>query len=306
MELTISTEIYEDLNKENDSDKFEHISPNFSFSKIFETNLNGVLSIKNTGYNKLFDTNKKEKTFINNLNFKSLDYINDLGLINNFEILIKNFNADSENSSSFKNKIEHNLQGLLQINSKLPLKKESENFFSTLTPIFSAKINPYPNKDISNNDRIIDYSNLFSTNRISSDETLEGGESITFGNEYKIFNQKNPDNEIFGLNLGTSFRRTENEDLPESSYLNKKTSNIVGQMNLKTNEFIEFNYDFSSDNNLGEMNYHKIETSFKLNNFVSSFEFIEENNSIGSESFISNETSYKIDDKRSGRLISTA
>ena len=178
MELIISAEIYEDLNKENDSDKFEHISPNFSFSKIFETNLNGTLSMKNTGYNKLFDTNKKEKTLINNFNFKSLDYINDLGLINNFEILIKNFNADSENSSNFKNKTEHNLQGLLQINSKLPLKKESENFFSTLTPIFSAKINPYPNKDISNNNRIIDYSNLFSTNRISSEETLEGGNQL--------------------------------------------------------------------------------------------------------------------------------
>ena len=90
---------------------------------------------------------------------------------------------------------------------------------------------------------------------------------------------------FFGINLGTSFRRTENEDLPESSYLNKKTPNIVGQMNLKTNEFIEFNYDFSSDNNLGEINYHKIETSFKLNNFISSFEFIEENNSIGNEKF---------------------
>ena len=190
MELIISAEIYEDLNKENDSDKFEHISPNFSFSKIFETNLNGTLSMKNTGYNKLFDTNKKEKDFNKQTLISNLDYINDLGLINNFEILIKNFNADSE-IFQILNKTEHNLQGLLQINSKLPLKKESENFFSTLTPIFSAKINPYPNKDISNNNRIIDYSNLFSTNRISSEETLEGGESITFGcNEYKIFNQK--------------------------------------------------------------------------------------------------------------------
>ena len=39
-------------------------------------------------------------------------------------------------------------------------------------------------------------------------------------------------------------------------------------MNLKTNEFIEFNYDFSSDNNLGEMNYHKVNSSFKVNNLL--------------------------------------
>ena len=69
-------------------------------------------------------------------------------------------------------------------------------------------------------------------------------------------------------------------------------------MNLKKNEFIEFNYDFSSDNNLGEMNYHKVNSSFKVNNFITTFEFIEENNEIGNESFISNETTYKIDDNK--------
>ena len=298
MELTISSEVYEDLNKEKNSDRFEHIAPNFSFSKIFQTNLSGTLSMINTGYNKLFETNRNEKTLINDLKYKSIDYVNNKGFINNFEIILKNFNADSKNSTTFKNKSESNLQGLIQFNSKLPLKKESINYFSTLTPIFSAKINPNPNRNISKNSRIIDYSNIFSTNRISSNETLEGGESITIGNEYKIFSNKKPENEIFGLNLGTSFRRTENDDLPTNSYLNKKTSNIVGQMNLKTNEFIEFNYDFSSDNNLGEMNYHKVNSSFKVNNFITTFEFIEENNEIGDESFISNETTYKIDDNK--------
>lgn len=298
MELSISSEVYEDLNKEKNSDRFEHIAPNFSFSKTFKTNLSGTLSMINTGYNKLFDTNKNEKTLINDLKYKSIDYINNKGFINNFELILKNFNADSKNSTTFKNKSESNLQGLIQFNSKLPLKKEGLNYFSTLTPIFSAKINPNPNKNISKNSRIIDYSNIFSSNRISSNETLEGGESITIGNEYKIFSNKKPENEIFGLNLGTSFRRTENDDLPTNSFLNKKSSNVVGQMNLKTNEFIEFNYDFSSDNNLGEMNYHKVNSSFKVNNFVTTFEFIEENNEIGDESFISNETTYKIDNNK--------
>ena len=48
MELTISSEVYEDLNKEKNSDRFEHIAPNFSFSKIFKTNLSGTLSMINT------------------------------------------------------------------------------------------------------------------------------------------------------------------------------------------------------------------------------------------------------------------
>ena len=69
-------------------------------------------------------------------------------------------------------------------------------------------------------------------------------------------------------------------------------------MNLKTNEFIEFNYDFIADNNIGNFNYHKIKSNFKVNNFVTSFEFVEENNLIGNESFLANETSYNIDNNQ--------
>ena len=47
MELTISSEVYEDLNKEKDSDRFEHIAPNFSFSKTFKTNLSSQRNFPN-------------------------------------------------------------------------------------------------------------------------------------------------------------------------------------------------------------------------------------------------------------------
>ena len=56
-------------------------------------------------------------------------------------------------------------------------------------------------------------------------------------------------------------------------------------MKLSTNKFYELNYNFLSDNNIGEFNYHKIISKFKINNFVSSFEFLEQNNLIGSESY---------------------
>ena len=44
------------------------------------------------------------KKLINDLKYKSIDYINNKGLINNFELIFKNFNADSNNSTTFKNK----------------------------------------------------------------------------------------------------------------------------------------------------------------------------------------------------------
>ena len=68
-------------------------------------------------------------------------------------------------------------------------------------------------------------------------------------------------------------------------------------MNFALNNF-GFNYDFLADNNFGQFNYHKIDTTFKVNNFVTSFEFIEESNDVGNESFYANETSLEFDDNK--------
>ena len=116
----------EDLPLSSLSDKYQLILPNFELTKNFETRFNGSLEMSNLGYNKLFDTNINEKVFINNLTYTSLDEISSRGLIQNFEISLKNFNADSKNSKNLKNKQENNLQGILQFNSKLPLIKNAK------------------------------------------------------------------------------------------------------------------------------------------------------------------------------------
>ena len=126
---------------------------------------------------------------------------------------------------------------------------------------------------------------------------MEGGQSISIGSEYKILSKFNNFNEIFSLNLAASFRDNENSDLPIKSSLGQKTSNIIGQSKIKINDFVDINYDFLGDNNLGNFNYHKIKSNFRVNNFVTSFEFIEESNDIGKESFVSNESSYAFNDQ---------
>ena len=268
-------------------------------SKILDTSFDGSMEISSSGYNKLYNTNINEKILINNLSYKSQDSIKKSGLINNYEFLFKNFNADSKNSSKFKNRSENNIRGIFQFNSKFPLQKSGKKYFSTLTPIFVAKFNPQSNKNINNEERLIDYSNIYSIDRLSSSTTLEGGESVTIGNEFKLFNNIDKSSEIFSLNLAGSFRADENFDLPKSSYISQKTSNLVGQSKIKLNEFLDLEYDFLSDNNLGQFHYHNINSKIKINNFVSTFEFIEEGDEIGNTHFIANETSFKFDDTKS-------
>ena len=299
IEFSLNTEIYEDLSKENSSDKYEFILPNFSLSKTLDTNLDGSMEISSIGYNKLYNTNINEKMLINNLSYKSQDSIKNSGLINNYEFLFKNFNADSKNSSDFKNRLENNIRGIFQFNSKFPLQKKGEKYLSTLTPIFVAKFNPQSNKNINNEERLIDYSNIYSIDRLSSSTTLEGGESVTLGNEFKLFRNIDKSSEIFSLDLAASFRADENLDLPKSSFISQKTSNIVGQSKVKLNKFLDLEYDFLSDNNLGQFHYHNINSKIKINNFVSTFEFIEEGDQIGKTHFIANETSLKFDDTKS-------
>ena len=298
LEFFINAEVYEDLTKENNSDKYEFISPNFNLSKVLNTEFNGTMEIVSSGYNKLFETNINEKVVINNLRYKSFDSINTLGFINNFEFLIKNFNAQSKNSKTLKNKSENSFRSIFQFNSKLPFKKEGQKYSSTITPIIVAKFNPQENKNISNENRMIDYTNIYSIDRINSTGVVEGGESLTFGNEFKLYDNPDFSDELLSINLAASFRENENFDLPKNSFLGQKTSNLIGQTKVKLNEIMDLKYNFLVDNNISDFLYHKIDSKFTINNFVSTFEFVEEHDEIGTTHFVSNETSLKISDNK--------
>ena len=126
LEFTISSEVYEDLSKSNESDRYEFIFPNFNFTKELTSSFEGLLDFNSLGYNKLYETNINEKVLVNNFSYKSLNKTSSLGFINNYQFNIKNFNADSKNSRKYKNQSENNLQGLLQFNSKIPMKKEGK------------------------------------------------------------------------------------------------------------------------------------------------------------------------------------
>jgi len=298
-ELNIIAEVFEDLTK-NKSDRYEYILPSYSYSKnIYEDLFNGNLIFSSLGYNRIYNTNVNKKVAVNDFNYKSNYITNSAGFISNYEILFKNFNSDSKNSNDYKNKIESNIQALINYEIKYPLKKNGKKFNSILSPIISARYSPNQNKNLSKSDRLIDYNNIFSINRIGSNENVEGGQSITIGNEYKIYEKENDQKEIFSLKLATMFRDEEDTKMPKSSTLGKEKSDIIGGMKFKTNQFIDLSYNFSLDSDLDTVNYNSINTTFSVNNFVTSFEFLEKNNILGSESYFSNNTTLDIDSNNS-------
>ena len=189
------------------------------------------------------------------------------------------------------------MQSIVKYQIQYPLKKKGVKFDQVLTPILSARFSPNKSKDIKGTDRIIDYNNIFSLNRIGSTETVEGGQSITIGNEFKTTDKLG--NELFAFNLATMFRDEENSDLPKKSTLNRKSSNVVGEMLYKPKEFLDLKYSFSLDNDMQTLNYNLVNATFNVNNFVTSFEFLEKNDVIGDESYLSNKTTLNLTDNTS-------
>jgi len=179
---------------------------------------------------------------------------------------------------------------------KYPLQKVGEKFLSKLTPTISARYSPNQSRNKSKDDRVMDVNNIFSLNRIGFSDTVEGGQSITIGNEYSIFNNKNDNKKILSVNLATSIRDVENKNLPINSTLGKKNSDIFGSVEFNTNKFIDFDYNFSLDNDLHTLNSNQIKSSLSFYNFVSTFDFLEKNNEIGSNSYISNETKLTVNE----------
>jgi LPS-assembly protein len=223
--------------------------------------------------------------------------------------LLKNVNTDGKNSTKYKNSFQAEMLSSFIIESSYPLMREGINFNNYLTPQFSLRYSPNSMKDLSENDTRIDINNIFSLNRIASSDSVESGQSLTMGINYKKSRKTNykinidqedaPPEDVFELSLATVFRDEFNEDFPTSSSLGNKSSDVVGGIKIAPSNFFNTHYKFSLDNNLNQPKYHEISTDFIVNNFVTTFKYVEERDNIGNQHYIQNITTYDIDENNS-------
>ena len=298
LSLTVDLEVYETLSKE-DSDRYEYVLPTYSLTKQFQEDesLNGVYTLSSSGFIKNYNTNIYEKVLINDVNFNSYSKFTDIGLKNNYNFLFKNVNTDGDNSSNYKSSLDNTLGAIFEYNTSYPLKKETINYKDTFKPIASFRYSPNKTKDIKNTERRIEINNVYNLNRLSLNDTVEGGASITYGAEFSKENKINQ--EVFNFKIANIFRVDEEKNLPTNSSLGKKTSDIFGSFDIKPNEIFSLGYNFAQKNNLKDTNYETLKTEINLNKFVTTFEYLNENNTIGNESFLDNKTSYTMSESNS-------
>ena len=296
LEIKSNATIFEDLTLKS-SDKYQYIFPNIDLTKKFKNEklMKGDFTFKSSNYIHNYETNILEKVNINNLIFNSTKKISNSGFDNNYQFLIKNSNTDTKHSSNFKENENYYVSTLFQYNSELPMIKKSKKYQKILKPKLSLKISPENDKNINDKFSKLTVDNIYNLERISSADTVEGGISLTYGNEFVVSDREKL-NEIMSFKFANNLRLKENENLPKNNQLSAKTSNFFGEVSYSPNEIINTKYEFSMRNNLQDISYENIGAQINLNNFVTSFEYLNENNNIEKNSYISNKSTYYIDE----------
>ena len=290
---------YENLGEIKNSDKYEFVYPSYTVEKELNTNLRipGAFNLSSNDYMKNYDTNVFESVIINDLLYSSFPSFTNNGLKNNFNILIKNINTESKNSKKYKENIDNKIATLVEYNSSYPLEKKTDNYKNILKPIMSIRYSPNNSKDMRNENRRIDVNNIFAFNRIGTNDSVEGGGSLSFGTEFSKINLDGKD--VINAKIANVFRLKEDKKISINSTLGRKTSDIVGSIEYDPSEFFKISYEFSQDENLKDTNYELLKNEFKVNNFVTTFEYFNENNTAEKKSYVSNKTSYNLSGTKS-------
>ena len=288
--------VYENLSKPN-SDRYQYVLPYYDFTRsFFDENKFASFNFFSQGDNILNDTNSLRSRMINNLNIQSYDYFSEKGFKNSLNYYLKNTISAGKNNVEYDTSPHVKFMNIFEFVSSFPLINESKKFINYLNPKISLRVNPSSMKGYKNENRKINNENIFNINRLGLIDTLESGQNVTLGLDYKKEKIDNI-NKYFELKLGTVLRTKPNQSIPTNSTLNKEHSNYFGKLTNNFNDNLNFNYEFSVNNNLSQIQYNSFSTTFSKNNFVTTFNYIEENGSIGSSNILENKTTFNFDEQ---------
>ena len=118
-DFNIGIQAFEDLQKKN-SDRYQYVFPYYNYSSILSDNfLNGSLSFNSNGTNDLKETNNLRSKVINDLSFRSYNFITNHGIKNNINFNLKNLNSVGKNDDEYKSSPQLELMGDIEFQSNI-------------------------------------------------------------------------------------------------------------------------------------------------------------------------------------------
>ena len=270
----------------------------YDFSKqIYKNNIFN-LNFNSSGDNNLSETNKLKSLINNNLNLDSVDFFSDFGFRNKFSINFKNLNSVGKNTDNYKSSPQIEIMNLVNLETSLPLIKIDNDYTNLITPKLSFRINPSDMKNYTNTERNLNANNIFDINRLGISDSYEQGKSLTLGVDYKKESLEDI-NKYFELKLASVFRDVEQRNIPKSTSINQKSSNLFGSSKYNFSENFNLNYDFSIDNDLNTFEQNSVGFGLSFNKFSNELKLTEYNGKMGDTNVWENSSKIKFNEDNS-------
>ncbi len=189
-------------------------------------------------------------------------------------------NSNYKNSSTFSGRI----FPMVGVDWRLPLSRGTRFGTQLIEPVIGLQIGPnggnsekIPNED--SQDIEFDETNLFSRNRFTGLDRVEGGQRVYYG--LKLGNISSATYST-GF-IGQSYRISRNSDFAENSGLKENFSDIVGGLSIKPtkNTAIEYRFRLDKDNFSARRNEFSANAGPSLLRFNLNYNFFDEGSGSG-------------------------
>jgi LPS-assembly protein len=284
--LNFKTATYQNISTSKTSDQYEYLLPEIAYSKynfLDNNNLNFGSNFKSFNTS----TNQNKTTFINNLDYSTDESYNvNLGIGYKFLTKINNINYYSDYRAPNEN-LNNQINPVVGLDTSLPFAKLSKESEQYLIPRILTRYSPGKMANAKSNDTTLNTDNLFSINRMNSDELIEKDLSFNIGLDWmwkeKITNKNKPAQA--GISIGQVIKFNEDPDMPTKSSLQNKNSDLV----TKTNYLSPGNFDLTLKNTLDNGFNHVYYNDLNIKTFLKqgeiNFNFYEKNSHIGNERY---------------------
>ena len=305
--LNLKAAAYQNITTIKKSDQYEYLAPEIIYSKynfLNNNNLNLNSSFRSLNTN----TNQNKTSFINNLDHSTSEsYNSNLGIGYKFLTKINNINYYADHKSPNED-LNGQINPVVALDTSLPLAKISKESEQYIIPRILTRYAPGKMQNAKSNDITLNTDNLFSINRMNSDELIEKDFSLNLGLDWlwkeKNLNQTKPSEASFSIGQVVKFNN--DLDMPTKSSLQNKNSDLVTKATYLSPENFDFTMKNTLDNNLNHAYYNDVTLKKFLKQGEVNFNFYEKNSHIGSEryakanliSFVTDSTKIKIETDR--------
>ena len=305
--FNIKTATYRDISIAKSSDQYSYLLPELSYSKysLFDSNnlnFNSVLKSQNA------NTNQNKSSFINNLDYSTQEfYNNNLGVGYKFLTKINNINYYSDYKTPNQN-LNNQINPVVGLDASLPFANISKETEQYIVPRILTRYAPGKMTNAATNDTTLNTDNIFSMNKMNSDELIEKDLSFNLGADWiwqeKKTSDKEPKKAI--ISIGQVLKLNKDLDMPTKSSLQKANSDIVSKINYLSPNNFDVTLKNTFDNQLNHIYYNDFTIKKNFTSSEINFNFYEKNTHIGNEryakanliSYITDSTKLKIESDR--------